>query len=80
MAVAVIKWSILRPMIFYLADSTMLWHRRLGNINEKGLRAMYRKGMVKGLPDCSSQFDFCEHCIYGKQNRVSFLRKDTREK
>jgi hypothetical protein len=24
--------------------------------------------------------DFCEHCIYGKQNRVKFPPGDTREK
>ena len=22
--------------------------------------------------DCNLEFDFCEHCIYGKQNRVRF--------
>ena len=60
------------------ADLTMLWHRRLGHIGENGLRAMQRKGMVEGLPDCSSEFEFCEHCIYGKQNRVSFPSKATR--
>ena len=41
---------------------------------------MHRKGMVKVLPNCSSKFDFCEHCIYGKQNYVSFPSKATREK
>ena len=41
---------------------------------------MYSKGMVKCLPDCSSEFDFCEHCIYGKQNYVTFSNKATREK
>ena len=56
---------------------TMLWHWRLGHIDKKGLRAMHRKGMVKVLPNCSSKFDFCEHCIYGKQNYVSFPSKAT---
>ena len=41
---------------------------------------MHSKDMVKGLPDCSSEFDFYEHCIYGKQNQVSFPNKDTRAK
>ena len=41
---------------------------------------MHNKGMVEGLPDCSSKFDLCEHCIYGKQNRVSCSSKATREK
>ena len=63
-----------------VAALTMLWHRLVGHIGEKGLRAMHRKGMVEALHDCSSKFDFCEHCIYGKQNHVSFPRKDTRGK
>ena len=29
--------------------------------------------MVEGMSNCSLDFDFCEHCVYGKQNRVSFL-------
>ena len=46
-----------------VADLTMFWNRRLGHIDEKGLHSMHRKGMVEGLTDCSSEFDFCEHCI-----------------
>ena len=41
---------------------------------------MHKKGMVKGLLAFSSEFDFYEHCIYGKQNHMSFPRKSTREK
>ena len=41
---------------------------------------MHSKGMVEGLPDCSSEFYFYEHCIYGKQNHVRFPSKATREK
>ena len=58
----------------------MLWHRQLGHIDKNGLRAMYNKGMVKGLPDCSFEFDFYEHCIYGKQNHVRFPSKATKVK
>ena len=28
--------------------------------------------MVEGMSNFSLDFDFCEHCVYGKQNRVSF--------
>lgn len=28
--------------------------------------------MLEGMPNCSSDFNFCEHCVYGKQNWVSF--------
>ena len=63
-----------------VADSTMFWHQRLEHISEKGLFAMHSKGMVEGLPDCSSEFDLCEHCIYGKQNCVRFPSISTRAK
>ena len=33
-----------------VVDSTMLWHRRLGH-NEKGLRTMQNKAMVKAFPN-----------------------------
>jgi hypothetical protein len=29
---------------------------------------MHNKGMVEGFPDCNLEVNFCEHCIYGKQN------------
>ena len=69
-----------KDILSCVVDSTMLWHRRLGHIGEKGLCAMHSKGIVKGLLDCSSEFDFCEHFVYGKQNHVSFLGKTTRAK
>jgi hypothetical protein len=60
-------------------DPTRLWHERMGHIGEKGLRAMQRKGMVEGFPECGLEVDFCEHCIYGKQSRVRFPSGATRE-
>jgi transposase InsO family protein len=51
----------------------------MGHIGEKGLRAMQRKGMVEGFPECGLEVDFCEHCIYGKQSRVRFPSGATRE-
>jgi hypothetical protein len=49
-----------------------LWHQRLGHIEEKGLRLLHGKGMVEGMSNCSLDFDFCEHCLYGKENQVRF--------
>ena len=46
----------------------MLWHQIMEHIGEKGLRALQGKGMVEGMTDFTLDFDFCEHCIYGKQN------------
>jgi hypothetical protein len=33
---------------------------------------MHNKGMVEDFPECNLEVDFCEHCIYGKKNRVRF--------
>jgi hypothetical protein len=59
---------------------TMLWHQRLGHIREKGLQTLNDKGMVEGMSNCTLDFDFCEHCIYGKHNRVRFPSGATRAK
>jgi hypothetical protein len=60
-------------------DLTMLWHERMGHIGEKGLRAMHNKGMVEDFPECNLEVNFCEHCVYGKQSRVRFPSRVTRE-
>ena len=52
------------PDVF--GGDTMLWHKRLGHIREKGLQSLQGKGMVQGMSNCNSNFDFCEHCLYGK--------------
>ena len=52
----------------------------LGHIGEKGFRALEGKCMVEGMIDCTLDFDFCEHCIYGKHNRVIFASSATRAK
>ena len=47
---------------------TMVWHERLGHIGEKGLQSFQGKGMVEGMSNCNSNFDFCKYPLYGKQN------------
>ena len=59
---------------------TMLWHQRPGHIGENGLQSLQGKGTVEGMSNFNFDFDFCEHCLYGKQNRVKFLYGATREK
>jgi hypothetical protein len=36
--------------------------------------------MVEGMSNCTLDFDFCEHCIYGKHNQVKFSSGATRAK
>jgi hypothetical protein len=59
-------------------EKTMLWHQRLGNIRDTRLQLLYSKGMVEGLFNFSLDFDFCEHCVYGKNNLVRFPFGETR--
>jgi hypothetical protein len=47
-------------------EKVMMWHQILGHIGEKGIRLLHDKGMVEGMSNCSMDFDFCEHCVYGK--------------
>eukprot|EP00253_Pinus_taeda_P009995 PITA_09995 len=61
-------------------ENTILWHQRLGHIGENGLQILHGKGMVEGISNSSLDFDFCENCVYGKQNRVSFPSSGKREK
>lgn len=53
-------------------NSVDLWHKRLGHMSERGLKILVGKNLILGLK--SHQLNFCEHCIYGKQQKVSFMR------
>jgi hypothetical protein len=62
----------------FYGEKVMIWHQRLGHIREKGLQLLHGKGMVEGMSKFSLDFDFFEHCVYGKQNRVRFSSSETR--
>ncbi|KAI5313660.1 hypothetical protein L3X38_042836 [Prunus dulcis] len=51
-------------------DKTRLWHMRLGHVGEKALQRLVKQGLLKGAKTC--KFDFCEHCVLGKQTKVRF--------
>jgi len=53
-------------------DPTWLWHLRYGHLNFKGLKTLYEKNMVEGLPNINNPIEMCEDCIVGKQHRDSF--------
>ena len=61
-------------------EKVMLWNQILEHIEEKGLRLLHGKGMIEGVSNYSLDFDFYEHCVYGKKNRVRFPDGATREK
>ena len=60
------------PAVTKEGNSTNLWHKCLGHMSEKGLKIFVGKNLFPGLK--SYNLDLCEHCIYGRQRRVSFLR------
>ena len=52
------------------SDLSKLWHLRLGHMSQKGLLILSKRGLLgdKNFSD----IEFCEHCIFGKQKRISF--------
>jgi hypothetical protein len=57
---------------------TTLWHHRLGLISEKGMHILQKRNLLPNLKEVD--LDFCEHCVYGKQKRVIFLRVEKEKK
>jgi transposase InsO family protein len=53
-------------------EKVMMWNQILGHIREKGFLLLHGKCMVEGVSNCSLDFDFYEHCLYGKKNWVIF--------
>ncbi|KAL3514411.1 hypothetical protein ACH5RR_027128 [Cinchona calisaya] len=51
-------------------DTTKLWHLRLRHMSEKGLSILCKRCLLCG--QSTGKMDFCEHCVFGKQKRVSF--------
>ena len=52
------------------ADSSSLWHMRLGHVGNKAMQGLIKQGVLKGAK--SGKIDFCEHCVLGKQTKVKF--------
>ena len=61
-------------------ENIILWHQILGHIGDKGFLALQGKGMVEGMSISTLNFDFSEHCLYGKKNRVRFSCSASRDK
>ena len=57
--------------------SLELWHKRLGHMSEKGLQVLVRKFLI---PLAKNEFvSSCDHCLVGKQHRVSFSSKSKKK-
>lgn len=57
-------------MFCSLLSKTELWHKRLGHISKNGLHYLNKQD-VFGKYKISKLY-FCEVCILGKQQRLSF--------
>lgn len=56
-------------------DTTDLWHRRYGHLNNKSLRTLQQKELVKGLPQLKAVNKVCTVCNIGKQHRQPIPKK-----
>ncbi|GJR82619.1 retrovirus-related pol polyprotein from transposon TNT 1-94 [Tanacetum coccineum] len=54
------------------------WHQRFGHMSEKGMEILASKGRIPDLQ--KAVVGFCEPCVLGKQNRVSFIKSENTRK
>nr|KYP42748.1 Retrovirus-related Pol polyprotein from transposon TNT 1-94 [Cajanus cajan] len=59
-------------------EATMMWHRRLGHMSERGLKILAERNLLSGLKMVT--LPFCEHCVTSKQHRLQFAKVTTRSK
>lgn len=53
---------------------SVLWHRRLGHISQKGLMELQKQGLLG--KDKVVDIPFCDHCVLGKAAKVRFNRAE----
>ncbi|XP_073120290.1 uncharacterized mitochondrial protein AtMg00300-like [Henckelia pumila] len=51
-------------------ESTMLWHRKLGHMSERGMKILSERKLLLGLKKVI--LPFCEHCVTSKQYILKF--------
>ena len=54
-----------------------LWHRRLGHMSKKGMEILSRSDYLPGFS--FHDFEFCEHCLYGKQTQEPHKHRGNRK-
>ena len=59
-------------------ESTMMWHRKLGHISERGLKILSDRNLLPGLK--SLNLPFCDHCVTSKHHRLKFSKSVARIK
>jgi hypothetical protein len=56
-------------------NESYLWHFRYGHLSYKGLRTLFYKKMVNGLPSVKIPKKLCTKCLTGKQHKESMPKK-----
>ena len=60
------------------ASGIMMWHKRLGHVNNDRLREMKRKGIVKGIEFKDDEImESCSGCAQGKLHKLPFPKTAT---
>ncbi|MCH81218.1 retrovirus-related pol polyprotein from transposon tnt 1-94, partial [Trifolium medium] len=64
---------VMIPTCFQIVkkDDEYLWHCRYGHLSFKGLHALAKRDMVKGLPIMKDNQELCSDCVVSKQHRDS---------
>jgi hypothetical protein len=62
--------NVTREPLVFPKQKSMIWHQRLGHIGGKGIQDLHSKFIVKGISNYSLDFDFLEHCAYGKHYQL----------
>ena len=57
---------------------TLLWHHRLGHINEKRMKKLQQTNLLDSFGDTA--IGTCESCLTGKMTKSPFKKKGEREK
>jgi len=60
-----------------LKDEYHLWHCRFGHLNYNGLKTLFNKNMVIGLPSLKMPGKLCIECLTSKQHRNSISKKSS---
>ncbi|GJU42069.1 retrovirus-related pol polyprotein from transposon TNT 1-94 [Tanacetum coccineum] len=54
--------------------TTHLWHQRFGHINNRSLKLLHDKDLVRGPPIINTEAGTCSDCLVGKQTRDIFAK------
>jgi hypothetical protein len=59
-------------------EKTMMWHKKLGHMSEKGLKILSDQKLLPGFTKVT--LPFCEHCVTSKQHMLKFGTSTTKSK